>query len=376
MKLIEKRKKRLVDYTRYRNLKDRKDKIDRKLHDSVDQYISLNDMLKKALPQLYKLCGTFCMATLHQFIVLQLKWQKAWEIKLKAVIDESEIPKDLTMLVESFLSDFSFSENQLSRLGICNGSLLSNIGTFTPYSVLHSNSDDGASSSKRRSSSIQTGHRTMSVNSETTSLPTPDANRRQSGSRLLYPFSEIVPPMPSPPGRARANSAVSSHGPLTPPSLPRPGQIPPRPSTSTDRSSEQHHGYVQNDKIRSSQGDSAAAIAAAASLHPQTATELQDQDPFGMPFMDQQKRRQHGEQQLWPELEGSNTPLIRFSGIFSSALPMSESPVTTEQPEVSGFSEPDVLFWAASKYEFKIDRTRTEAGYPFLGYDEGEVCWQ
>ena len=34
---------------------------------------------------------------------------------------------------------------------------------------------------------------------------------------------------------------------------------------------------------------------------------------------------------------------------------------------------PKVLFLAASLYEFNIDKSRREAGYPYLTYTEGEV---
>jgi hypothetical protein len=35
--------------------------------------------------------------------------------------------------------------------------------------------------------------------------------------------------------------------------------------------------------------------------------------------------------------------------------------------------EPAVLFHVASLYEFNIDRSRREAGYPYLTYDTGDI---
>ena len=380
-KLIEKRKKRVGDYARYRTLKERGDKVDKKVQEGAEQYTALNETLKKAIPQLYKLCGKFCMATLRQFINLELKWQKAWEIKLKAVLGEPDLPKSFSAVVESFVSDFSYRESQVLQLGICNGSVLADIANFVPLSNLPGESDDGASS-QRRSSSIQTGHRTTSVNSDTPLIPTPDTGRRQSGSRLLSPLGEDAPPLPSPTaGRVRASSALSNRGPLTPTSIPRPGHIPPRPSTSTDRSFEQYPYQSQTSLARSGHGDSAAAVAAAAQLNPQT---VEGQRSGSLNSSRQSSSHHNPEQQqqqhLWPELEASTTPLVRFSGIFSSAMPMPDSPLIAdeelpEQMHIESFlaSEPRVLYVAVSLHQFKFDGTKTEAGFPYLGYVKGEV---
>ena len=367
-------------------MKERGDKVDKKVQEGAEQYTSLNETLKKAIPQLYKLCGKFCMATLRQFISLEVKWQKAWEIKLRAVLDEPEIPKDFTTIVESFMSDFSYRESQVLQLGLCNGSVLADIANFVPLSTLPGSSDDG-SSSQRRSSSIQTGQRTTSVNSDTPLIPTPDTGRRQSGSRLLSPLGETVSSLPSPTaGRVRASSALSNRGPLTPTSLPRPGYVPPRPSTSTDQSFERFQHQSQASLARNDHGDSAAAIAAAAQLSAQAAEAQQrpgslnssgHSSSYNHEYRGQQQQQQH----LCTELESSTTPLVRFSGIFSSAMPMPDSPLVAEeqlpdQTSIEHFlrGEPKVLYVAVSLHQFKFDGTKTEAGFPYLGYVKGEVC--
>ena len=74
-----------------------------------------------------------------------------------------------------------------------------------------------------------------------------------------------------------------------------------------------------------------------------------------------------------PRMSGDDTN-TRYSGIFSSAMPMSDSPPdrspTDGSANTSGFN---VIFLAASVYEFNIDRARKEAGYPYLTYVAGEV---
>lgn len=70
------------------------------------------------------------------------------------------------------------------------------------------------------------------------------------------------------------------------------------------------------------------------------------------------------------------SPSGRYSGVFSSALPMSDSP-RAQSPAEEGQNRPqpqfNVIFLAASVYEFNIDRARREAGYPYLTYGAGEV---
>ncbi|KAI4785953.1 hypothetical protein E4T44_13978 [Aureobasidium sp. EXF-8845] len=64
----------------------------------------------------------------------------------------------------------------------------------------------------------------------------------------------------------------------------------------------------------------------------------------------------------------------RFSGMFNSAMPMSDIPVSPGpmSPQHAPLDTP-VMFVAASLFEFNIDRARREAGYPYLTYVEGEV---
>jgi hypothetical protein len=75
-------------------------------------------------------------------------------------------------------------------------------------------------------------------------------------------------------------------------------------------------------------------------------------------------------------LPDSRLPILapaddRFSGIFHSALPMSDSP-RAASPAIY-HQELQVLFLAASLFEFHIDSTRKEGGYPYLTYQPGEV---
>lgn len=74
-----------------------------------------------------------------------------------------------------------------------------------------------------------------------------------------------------------------------------------------------------------------------------------------------------------PTEEPPTSPGGRYSGFFSSAMPMSDHPQETTAAEAETSKEPAVLFLAASIYEFNIDRARREAGYPYLTYVAGEI---
>ena len=63
-------------------------------------------------------------------------------------------------------------------------------------------------------------------------------------------------------------------------------------------------------------------------------------------------------------------------GAFSSAMPMDEPGPLSPNEESQPISEDgfNVLFLAASLFEFNIDKERREAGFPYLTYVQGEVC--
>lgn len=69
----------------------------------------------------------------------------------------------------------------------------------------------------------------------------------------------------------------------------------------------------------------------------------------------------------------------RGSGLFHSALPMAE---TADEPQRSSRASSrerytpkgyNILWLAASLFEFNIETTKHEAGYPYLTYQAGEI---
>ena len=65
---------------------------------------------------------------------------------------------------------------------------------------------------------------------------------------------------------------------------------------------------------------------------------------------------------------------LSTSGIFNSALPIHEYTSLTEVPQhETQLEEPEVLFVAASLFEFQVSTTKKEGGIPYLIYAPGEV---
>jgi hypothetical protein len=70
----------------------------------------------------------------------------------------------------------------------------------------------------------------------------------------------------------------------------------------------------------------------------------------------------------------------RFSGLFHSALPLPDGPEdrdrtsrASSRERISTHDGYNVLWLAASLFEFNIATTKHEAGYPYLVYQAGEV---
>lgn len=359
-KLMLKRNKRVMDYARYKAIKDRGDKLDKKTSEQGEQYIAVNDTLKEELPKLFALTGKLVEACLNNFIQLQLQWQAVWRRKLSQAIDDHKVPTNVKEIVTAFTGDFQFVEAQVLSLGICNGSMLADaanlVGFLSPSTTL--NGDDFAASSSSRQPSIQetSRRRTTSTSSEMSPvLPAPDFGGRENGSLFgnMASASASIAHIDTS-RRMRASSSVSNNNsPQTPdvpgsyrsysnsttPSNPAPR----RPNTATGRSSMNRPSVETPDFNRIGEQST-----------------LGNRPPSGTTYPPINPPR-------------SSSPTARYSGLFSSALPMSDSPRTDSPIDMQNRRDFKVLFLAASVYEFNIDRARREAGYPYLTYVAGEV---
>ncbi|KAI4121846.1 MAG: hypothetical protein LQ347_006719, partial [Umbilicaria vellea] len=370
-RLMRKRNKRLTDYARFKGIKDRGDKPDKKTLEQGEQFVAVNDTLKEELPKLFALTGKLVEACLNNFVELQLQWQMVWRKKLSQAIDENDLPSQVSDIVESFSGDFAFTEAQALTLGICNGSMLADavnlVNFLSPTTTL--NGDE--SPTPRRTSTISNPRtRGMSLSNEhSPTLPQPDFGGRQSGSFSFPPLGQnqvSVTPYGNNQAasnrRLRANSAASPPGPLTPEipgSYRTYSNTPPsnnnlmRPATSTGRSSATSPVLprldVDTPSFNRLSRDSPGVV-----RPPSGST-------YGSAFSTQDAQLR------------SSSPSARYSGFFSSAMPISDSPRPQSPAEGSAQGSFTVLFLAASVYEFNIDRARRQAGYPYLTYVTGEI---
>lgn len=367
---MQKRNKRVTDFARFKAIKDRGDKPDKKTVDQGEQFIAINDTLKEDLPKLFSLTGKLVEACLNNFIRLQLQWNDVWRRKLSQAIDDCKVPSNVAEIVEAFTGDYAFFEAQVLSLGICNGSMLADtvnlVNFLSPTATL--NGDDF--SSQRHASSLDVSKsRTLSVSSEASPvLPQPDFGANHSGSFFgVENGVQLTPGMRSntisieASRRIRANSAVSGRSPRTP-EMPgsyrsytnsmtagNPGPV--RPSSATLRSIVEPSQSLPRPSVDASSFPRTSEDSSLVARPPSSSTYPQVVPPQGR----------------------ASSPSARYSGLFSSAMPMSDSPRTQSPIEGQDRKQFNVLFLAASVYEFNIDRARREAGYPYLTYVAGEV---
>lgn len=330
-RVMRKRDKRLADYTRFKAAKERGDKPDKKSTEQGEQFMALNETLKDELPKLYGLTAKLMEACLKNFVQIQTTWFNSLEQRL-APLTES-FPDEVQKIVSDWTHEFAFAGAQVHSLGICNGSLLADTVNSMANMANHSSTPStgpNISSPPRPSTVNSTGTRIGSSMDESPKVSHDVGN----GSRdVQSPDSQSL--MSN--GRQRTDSNMS-------------GRVARESREEVPRS--QH------------------------SLQQVTNTPAYNSMPGAFPSLprlslDAPSLAEVAEQPA--EEHGRSSPSGRYSGIFSSAMPMSDSPGDLTPLENDPPKEPKVLFLAASVYEFNIDRARREAGYPYLTYVAGEI---
>ncbi|KAE8353882.1 hypothetical protein BDV28DRAFT_132277 [Aspergillus coremiiformis] len=336
-RVMKKRDKRLMDYARFKSIKERGDKPDRKTTEQGEQFVALNEALKDELPKLYTLTAQLMEACLRSFVHIQTSWFKTLREKLGSLVDS--FPDDIQQVVNDWNTTFSFSEAQVLSLGICNGSLLADTVNLVNFNT----PSTGATISSPR--------RPSTVNSASTRV----GSTIDESPKASHDFGSVSHPFRSPSfdnqsqishGRKRADSNFSGRAAPESIDLPR-SQI-----LQQIISSSSAPGLQVN-----SNRESCPSL-----------PRLSLDSPFLVDVIgpSENSDKPTGEQ---PTSPGGG----RYSGFFSSAMPMSDNPQDNAPVEKESPKAPVVLFLAASIYEFNIDRARREAGYPYLTYVVGEI---
>ncbi|KAF3912056.1 hypothetical protein ABW21_db0202038 [Orbilia brochopaga] len=138
-KVMLKREKKAVDYARYRALKEKGDKVDKKTKDLADAYLAVNETLLDELPRLHKLIDSLVGAVLCNFAEVCGIWQKYWAGRLEGLLDPLDIPSNFSDIIEVYRSDFTKVESVVESLTITN----TNADMWKTYSV-YSQSSSGS----------------------------------------------------------------------------------------------------------------------------------------------------------------------------------------------------------------------------------------
>ncbi|KAI1174953.1 hypothetical protein F4777DRAFT_552025 [Nemania sp. FL0916] len=339
---MKKRSKRRIDYEKYIQLQKAGKKIDKQLLEVVEQYEALNEALKKELPKLSALTEKVGKICLSNFVDLQVQWYSIWKEKVRSVLDDPQVP-EIASITSTFFQDYKFQEEQINTIAIVNPA--------SKGRPSHSTSVDEASSRFRlRPVDLSPRHRGLSLNSDIVpTLPTPDFMKRNSG-------------------HFTASSSIASVS-----------------STSQSYrdfySGVNGHARLPTDSPKAPEFPSASRSLAATPARPSTG---QSHDSSGPTRQSVESSSQSGRYSNSAQPSPYQVPDgHRFSGIFQSALPLSDaqerhiwqSQVSSrassrERKPINGYN---VLWLAASLFEFNIQTAKHEAGYPYLTYQAGEI---
>ncbi|KAI5466419.1 hypothetical protein BGZ63DRAFT_131091 [Mariannaea sp. PMI_226] len=343
---MKKRQKRRVDFERYEQLKKSGKNPDAKLKELVEQYEALNDTLKKELPKLSALTEKIGNICLGNFVNIQASWYSIWKDKMKVVLGEKcpDMP-ELKDIVAAFHRDHPYAQEQLNNIGILNPAYRGRMSQSTTRST-----DDVASHKLRtRPSDAESRGRGLSDNGDQIpSLPQPDF-KRHSGSFAISPSSTAGAPLPSP------------------------------------------HNYYYRDYYAGIGVQQGAVQPTSPEVQGSTRSIAASTRPStGRSFDSGTIPRQSSDSTFQNHIRDSNTTYSsnttpaqegrRFSGLFHSALPLPDGPEESARssrassrergPTKDGYN---VLWLAASLFEFNIATTKHEAGYPYLVYQAGEI---
>ncbi|KAI2468814.1 hypothetical protein F4781DRAFT_251718 [Annulohypoxylon bovei var. microspora] len=341
---MKKRAKRRLDYEKSVQLKKGGKKVDKQLSEFIEQYEALNEALKKELPKLSALTEKVGKICLGNFVNIQTQWFSIWKDKVKVVLGDSEVP-EIADIVSTFQRDYKFQDEQINTIGIINPASKSRPS--------QSASTDGSFLGLRSRAEFSPRGRGLSLSSDAApSLPTPDFMKRHSGQFTISPSAASVP-------------------------------------------SPQQYYYRERDYYG---GVNAQGRSGSGSLHTPDSSSVfrpmgpapvrpgtgQSYDSTGVPrqSMESGAQSRRYSNSMYPSPHQS-TDNQRFSGLFQSALPPSDSQERLPRPSqassrassrerqpINGYN---VLWLAASLFEFNIETTKHEAGYPYLTYQAGEI---
>lgn len=350
---MKKRAKRRLDFERAEQLKKSGKTVDSKLKELVEQYEALNDTLKKELPKLSELTvkiGNFAMGN---FVNLQADWYGMWKDKVKVVLEDSQNMPEIPDIVSAFKRDYQFAQDAMSTIGIINPAHKGRASHSKSGSIDEGNT---VARVKTRPADLSLRSRGPSVTDDgPPSLPTPDFAGRNSEHLSLSPVS-MNAPSPHQYYYRDYYASYSSNG------YRSGGGVSPM-------------GLDANPTPRSQ-----PPVTMASQSRPTTGRSM---DSGGIPRQSTDSsvtRWRDSTSTTYNTNYGAPEPPRRFSGLFHSALPLPDEAEESQRSSRASSRERgpanggyNILWLAASLFEFNIETTKHEAGYPYLIYQAGEV---
>lgn len=381
-KVMQKRNKRLMDYARFKAIKDRGDKPDKKTTEQGEQFIALNVTLKEELPRLFALTSKLMEACLHNFVHIQTTWNNLLQQKLGYTIDR--LPDDLHQIVSEWSGDFSFSEAQVLSLGICNGSMLADAINLVNFNTPGSGADI---TSPPRPSTINSSCNTRTTSFDSGVSPKVSYDYGTNGSFMNHPSDALQQQ------RAENSRPNSSHRSLLANRT--------RTNSAVSGRASMQHAHVEvvphTQALQAMTSPRRSNALVGVSNHESPSLPQLSLDPTLGDLMPNTTAGPSNETENNASTDDQpSSPSSRYTGFFSSAMPMPDSsqpssptaganPATIPNQSTTAAAatpagessvpsqKPNVLFIAASMFEFNIDRARREAGYPYLTYVTGEI---
>ncbi|RKF58731.1 hypothetical protein OnM2_065020 [Erysiphe neolycopersici] len=308
---MKKRDKRKIDFEKSLTLKAQGKKIDEKLQNLSNEYLALHETLKFELPKLSQLTEKMGKVILERLIYIQGKWFGIWVQRFQIVLEDNELPSDISDIINQFKSDFRFEESRLLELSIVNGNIWSEPSLRGPPFRSHSRQISDIANLSQLT-------RTESVNAKRSSTIY-SSNRSQPSSCFQSPSNSI---------NTSTVMEVNNRGAPTSPSE----NIGRRSFTSENgmRPSSDYNTYRRRESVSTYE-----------SYHDGP---LQSNRPLSGIF---------------------NSSLPLENGNISQSRASSR-----DRSRSRGYT---VLYLAASLFEFNISATKKEAGYPYLTYQAGEI---
>ncbi|KAI9663449.1 MAG: hypothetical protein M1831_002458 [Alyxoria varia] len=316
----------VAEYANFKAAQAKGGKIDKRLKEQGENFLAINDSLKSELPTLYEKTSHIGRLCQRNLITLKRDWNQVMYRKLLPILDIQGTPESYDDIEKEFNGDFKYASAALSNLPICNGAIQSS----SPPSLNEKTPQD-----KSKRPSTTSSHGGVSHNSKTPpSYSTPDFGHR---------------------GSAGSYTTISQPG------------TNPRPSVDNGRGHLHSEGRLHQQQARhgseSAQQGHVPGLNTKNLAPPSTGgTFLFGNTPQATPDTASANAQSYG---------SAGASSVRGQERHLQNLVPNEP--HNEPALYDGQSKKDVLFIAASLYEFRLDRTREHLTYPFLTYECGEI---